>query len=213
MTSQSLSEQAYEALETLLVTLQLKPGALLTEAELMDRLALGRTPVREAIQRLASEGMLQVMPRRGIRVTPIHYGDQMALLETRRELERLVATKAAKRATPAQRDALREAATLMDKAAAKSDLKRYLAADHACDALLEEASRNPYAMLALGPLRTQCRRLWVAHQHQGDLPRFAALHASLMRAVADGKEREAGEASDQILDQLQAFVTSALAMD
>jgi DNA-binding GntR family transcriptional regulator len=211
--TRSLAQQAYDALETLLVTMQLEPGSVLTEGELMERLDLGRTPVREAIQRLATEGMLRVRPRRGIEVTPILHGDQMALLETRRELERLVATKASKRATPAQREALRAAAARMDRAGAKSDLKKYLATDHACDELLEAASRNPYAMLALGPLRTQCRRLWVAHQHAGDLPRLARLHAQLMRAVAEGHEKAAAKASDAILDELQALVTAALAMD
>jgi DNA-binding GntR family transcriptional regulator len=211
--AQSLAQQAYEALEGLLVTLALKPGAILTEGELMERLGLGRTPVREAIQRLANEGMLRVRPRRGIEVTPILHGDQIALLETRRELERLVAVKAAKRATPDQRKALRAAAARMDQAGAKHDLKRYLAADHACDELLEAASRNPYAMLALGPLRTQCRRLWVALQHAGDLPRLAGLHAELMRAVAEGKESLAARASDAILDELQQLATTALAMD
>jgi len=209
----SLAEQAYEALEALLVTLSLKPGAVLTEAELIERVNLGRTPVREAVQRLSAEGMLKVLPRRGIQVTPIHYGDQMALLETRRELERLVASKAARRATPEQRGALFAVAARMEKAADKTDLKLYLAADRECDALLGEAARNPYAMHALGPLRAQCRRLWVAHRHEGNLGKFAALHASLMRAVAEGKAARAAQASDKLLDELQVFVTKALVLE
>lgn len=208
----SLAQRAYESLETLLVTLQLKPGDLVTEAELMERLELGRTPVREAIQRLAAEGLLEVRPRRGIQVTPLHYGDAMALLETRRELERLVAAKAAQRATPAQREGLRKAASAMARAASRKDLKAYLAADHACDILLEEACRNPYAMQALAPLRTQCRRLWTALQHQGDLPRFAAIHGELMEAVAVGSEGRAAELSGRIVDQLQSMVSSALSL-
>src|SRR5262249_41163847 len=161
--------------EALLVTLSLKPGAVLTEAELIERVGLGRTPVREAVQRLSTEGMLKVLPRRGIQVTPIHYGDQMALLETRRELERLVASKAAPPRTPDQRDAGLAVAARMEKAAEKQDLKLYLSADHDCDTLLGEAARNPYAIKALSPLRAQCRRLWVAHRHEGNLGRFAAL--------------------------------------
>lgn len=213
MSQKSLAERASEALETLLVTLELKPGSVLTEAEIIERVGLGRTPVREAIQRLAAEGMLKVLPRRGIQVTPIHYGDQMALLETRRELERLVASKAARRSTPSQREALSAVAARMEKAAQKSDLKIYLEADHDCDAILGEAARNPYAIQALAPLRTQCRRLWYSHRHEGEIGRFAALHAALMRAVAEGKAAQAAQASDKLIDELQNFVTAALGMD
>ena len=64
-----LTDRAWRALEEEIVTLKIAPGSVVSEAGLSARLGLGRTPVREALQRLASEGLVQILPRRGIIVT------------------------------------------------------------------------------------------------------------------------------------------------
>ena len=94
----SLAEQAYRLLEAKLVTLELAPGALVAEKDLVDRVGIGRTPVREAIQRLSAEGLLQVLPRKGLVVTPLLRSDLLQIIEVRRVLERLMVVKAAERA-------------------------------------------------------------------------------------------------------------------
>src|SRR5690554_1389436 len=86
----SLTEQAYRQLEEMIVTLQLMPGAVLSETHLARELSIGRTPVREALQRLAREGLIVILPRRGILVSEINVKRQLRLLEVRRELERLM---------------------------------------------------------------------------------------------------------------------------
>ncbi|RVB34886.1 GntR family transcriptional regulator, partial [Mesorhizobium sp. M7A.F.Ca.CA.001.07.2.1] len=63
--------RAYHVLEHMIVTLELAPASFVTEGALIDRLGLGRTPVREAIQRLAWEGLLDVRPRAGIAIAPL----------------------------------------------------------------------------------------------------------------------------------------------
>ena len=99
----SLADRAYSDLEELIVTLRLAPGSAVSEAELSQRLGIGRTPIREALQRLARERLVTILPRRGIIVSEINVKSQLRLLEVRREVERLVAKNAARRATPEQR--------------------------------------------------------------------------------------------------------------
>ncbi len=95
----SLTERAYRQLEELIATLQLPPGTVLSELMLAQRLKIGRTPIREALQRLARDGLVVVLPRRGVLVSEINLRTQLRLLEVRRVLERLMAELAAERAS------------------------------------------------------------------------------------------------------------------
>ena len=93
--TQSLTDRAYAELEEMIVTLKLAPGAAVSEAELSSHLGIGRTPIREALQRLARERLVTILPRRGIMVSEINVGRQLRLHEARREIERLIARTAA----------------------------------------------------------------------------------------------------------------------
>ena len=84
----TLTDRAYRELEEMIVTLQISPGTVLSEQALSGRLKIGRTPIREALQRLARDGLVVIMPRRGIMVSEINLRLQLRLLEVRRELER-----------------------------------------------------------------------------------------------------------------------------
>src|SRR6185437_11018965 len=97
--AETLTDRAYRLVEELIVTLALPPETILSEQSLAARLGIGRTPIREALQRLARDGLVVILPRRGILVSQINLKTQMRLLEVRRELERLMARSAAERAT------------------------------------------------------------------------------------------------------------------
>ena len=99
----SLTTIAYEQLEELIVTAELEPGAILSEATLVEQLAIGRTPIREALQRLEREGLIKIMPRKGIAVTDLDPAKQLLMLELRRDLEKLLARSGALRATEEER--------------------------------------------------------------------------------------------------------------
>ena len=208
----TLAEQAYAAVERMIVTLELAPGALFSEGELAERVGIGRTPLREALQRLASERLVTAIPRRGMRVADIDLTDVQALLETRRVLERLVAQTAARRATPEQRGELATVADAIRAAAARHDLDGFLRADRDGDALLEAASRNPYAAQTLSALHVHCRRLWVRFRHAGDLVESAIHHSDVLRTVASGSESAAAAATDRLLDYLDDFARDALTL-
>jgi DNA-binding transcriptional regulator YhcF (GntR family) len=96
---QTLADQAHRELEEEITTLRIPPRAILSEAQLSERFGIGRTPVREALQRLAREGLVVIMPRRGLVVSEIDVAAQLRLLEVRRELERLMVRGAARRAS------------------------------------------------------------------------------------------------------------------
>src|ERR1700758_831489 len=113
---ETLTEKAYRALEEEIVTLRIPPGSVVSEAILSRRLGVGRTPVREALQRLAREWLVVIMPRRGIVVSDIDPVRQLRLLEARREIERFLARSAARRATAVQREQFRAIADGMDAA-------------------------------------------------------------------------------------------------
>ena len=104
--AESLTNRAYNLLEEMISTLQLPPGTPVSEAELSSQLGIGRTPVREAMQRLARERLLLVLPRRGCIVTPIRPEEEVMLIETRRAIETLVMETAAARASETERSNL-----------------------------------------------------------------------------------------------------------
>src|SRR6478609_2474100 len=89
-----LADIAHSKLEELIVTLELPPGSLWSEVSLSERIGIGRTPVREAVQRLAWERLVTIIRRHGIKISEIDVHEQMLVVEMRREVERLVATRA-----------------------------------------------------------------------------------------------------------------------
>jgi len=183
---------------------------VVSEPELCQRVGLGRTPVREAIQRLAAQRLLRVLPRRGLVVAGVDGIEHLGMLETRRVLDRLIAALAARRASPDQRAELKACATSMAKSARENRLKDYLKMDQQCDEILESACRNPSAVLAVAPLHVHCRRFWYLHRRSADIGSVAALHIALMKAVAGGDEQGAATASEALLDHLDRSAREAL---
>lgn len=208
--SPSQSQLAYEALEEKLVNLDLVPGEIYSEGQLTREVGFGRTPLREALQKMAGHGLVEMIPRLGVKITNIDFNRQLAILETRRALDELIASRAARRATDDQRQALRDMADQMELAAENGDIATYLKLDHAFDDLLDQASRNEFASRALVPLHIHCRRFWSYYKIHDDLKRTAILHEQLMRAVADGDEKKAIKATDALVDYLVEFTRKAL---
>jgi len=204
------ADQAYDAIESMIATLVLKPGAPIVEADLIERTGLGRTPTREALMRLVANGLIVQLPRRGLLVSDILLAEHLDLLEARRALERLIATSSARRATPPQREALVQCAQDMLDAAKRGDLAAYMQADQALDRVNHAACRNPFAVAAVIPMVIQCRRFWYAYQHQGDIGEGARCHLLLARAIAAGKGEEAAAASDALLDYLRQFAQQVI---
>jgi DNA-binding GntR family transcriptional regulator len=207
----SLTEKAYLALEEMIVTLKLPPGATLSETGLSMMLGIGRTPIREALHRLAREKLIVVLPQRGILVTEINVGAQLKLLEVRRELERLAAKSAARRATEAELQKFREIAQGLDSAAAVDDAMKFMRLDREFNQLLEIAARNEFLTSVMGVIGPLSRRFWYLHyQRVADVSLVAQLHADMARAIASRDEAVAQKASDALLDYVEAFTRATL---
>lgn len=206
-----MTDKAYALLEELIVTLQLPPGAVLSEIVLAKRLATGRTPIREALQRLSRDGLVNILPRRGVLVSDIDLSAQLRLLEVRRELERLMARGAAKRATADERKEFADIARGMRVAADKEDDLAFMRLDQQFNMLIAASSRNEFAMRAMGVMHGLSRRFWYQHYKEAaDLPLAARLHAEVAEAVAAQDIKQAGAASDALMNYIESFARSTL---
>jgi len=207
----TLTETAYHEIEERIVTLKLLPGEVLSEARLVSSLGIGRTPIREALQRLAREGLVVIMPRRGVVVSEINVKKQLELLLVRRELERLMARLAARRATNDERERFARIAADMRETAETNDDVGFMRLDGELNQLLSDACRNAYAQGAMSLMQGLSRRFWYVHYKQVlDLPTCAGLHADLGDAIALGDEEAAALASDRLIDYLETFTRASI---
>jgi len=198
----SQSHLAYLALERRIVTLEVAPGALVTEKQLIDLAGLGRTPVREAIQKLEWQGLIAVRPRAGLQISAIRPEDHADVMATRRQLEPLAADLVARHADHGHRERLVACAQEMTACSIRSDLEGFLAADKAFDEIMEEACPNRFLTAALAPLQTHSRRLWFSRADHRHMDRSVDLHVKVIRAVRNGDGPAAASAMADLLDHL-----------
>jgi len=208
---ESLTDRAYKEIEELIVTLRLEPGAVLSEAAMAESLGIGRTPIREALQRLARESLVVILPRKGILVSEINPRKQLLVLEVRRELERLLARTGCVRATEGERARFLEIADGMEQAARDNDDISFMRLDHELNMLVSKAAHNEFASRTMGLLHGLSRRFWYMHyKESADLPLCARLHAELARHIAHGDTEDAAAASDRLVDYAETFTRSTL---
>ena len=145
------SDAVYDELRRLIIQTELTPGAPIEEAALMKRLGIGRTPLREALQRLAQEDLIRNVPRRGYFVTDTSAADLFQVFEVRQSLEKLSARLAAERAGPVHLEEygrlLREARRGI--AGGNEDMAWNLGIDEWFHQLLARASGNTYLVGAI----------------------------------------------------------------
>ncbi len=209
--AQSLTDRAYAEIEEMIITLRLAPGSAVSDSELSAQLGIGRTPIREALQRLARERLVAIFPRRGIFVTDINVTSQLRLLEVRRELERLIARSAARRATDAERDRFSALAAAFESAAKANDDVTFMRIDRDFNVLCSTAAHNEFAAGAMSLMHSLSRRFWYLHYKQAaDMPLTAKLHADIARAIAAGDEERAAKASDRLLNLIEKFTRSTV---
>lgn len=209
--AETLTEQAYRVIEEQIVTLRLKPGEVLSEQLLSASYGFGRTPIREALQRLAREGLVTILSRKGILVSDLNPRTQLLVLEVRRELERLLSRGGAERATQLQRERLQDIARKMDQAASRKDDISFMRLDRELNHLMLEAAHNEYAERAMKLLQGLSRRFWYMHYREAaDLPLCARLHAIQARSIAKGDADAAARASDKLMDYVETFTRATV---
>lgn len=207
--SASAATRAYLALERMIVTLDLKPASVTTEGALIERLSLGRTPVREAIQRLAWEGLLEIRPRAGVAVAPLHAADWLRVLDARQGVEIVLARSAARFVTREAADLFEAAADAMRGAVHGSDVAAFLVADKAFDEALGQAADNQYAARLAAPLQSHSRRFWYRYRAEADLAGAAERHIALIGAILARDEESAASQAERLMALLRSHAESA----
>lgn len=205
--------RVYLALKTEILTGRIRPGSMLNEGELAQKLDVSKTPVREALGMLAHEGFVEVRPRRGYLVTPVTLRDVKEIYHLRSLLEPAAARLAATNATAEQRDRLRHLA----RDSAEHDYEGRVRHAHLFHEVLALASGSDRLTDALVGALDECQRLFflgldlqdlvdhTVHEHE-------ALLAALDRGDADAAEQiaraQVEEARDVVLARIAASLTS-----
>jgi len=182
-----LADRAYADLRDRIVTLRIPPGAPIDEDVLGGELGIGRTPVREAIKRLALENLVTVFPRRGTFASEINITDLADISDVRMQLEGHAAYRAAQRITPAQRAELNELQAELDQSQGSDDIAALMALDTRVHRFIHRAAGNPYLEESLGRYFNLSLRIWYLVLDR--LPHlFARVHErdDVLRAIADG---------------------------
>ena len=186
----TLADRAYIELRDRIVSLSLPPGAPLLEDALISDLAVGRTPIREAIKRLALEDLVTIYPRRGTFVSEIEITDLAQIGDVRLQLEGHAAYRAAQRATAADR--LEAEALIDDLDALRPREEELMRIDARIHRFVYRCARNPYLEATLDRLLNLSLRIWLRVIDQ--LPHLEASvleHRELLAAVRDADAKRA----------------------
>ena len=206
------SELAYEVLEEMIVTLEIPPQTVLSEARLAEQIGFGRMPVREALQRLAREGLVRFMPARGVVVSGIDAKSQIRLLEVRRCLERLAVSLAAERASAEQIEEFRELGRRFRSVRNDKDRLDFMRADRRFNELMLEASHNPFCTSTMSSIQGLSRRFFFRYREAVDLVKTASLHAAIAEAVVQREIEAAALASDALSDHNVEFALNTIGL-
>ena len=192
---QSLADKAYHAIRALIVSLELAPGAVIEERALVGRLGIGRTPVREALQALARERLVEVYPRRGMFVSGVDVRDLAGLSEVRLTLEPRAARLAAERATDADRARITVLLKELDHVRDKPDERALIDLDQRIHRHIYECTHNPFLAATLNEYYVLTLRIWfLALDRVARLEDAVQEHQELLVAIRDGAGSRAEEA-------------------
>lgn len=206
----TLAVDAYCRIEQMIVTGELRPGETVSEQGLARRLDTGRTPVREALQRLQANHMVAIAAWHGATVTEVSPQECHLLIEARWPLERLIGRLAARNASPEQRASIIECAAALVAAAAGADNAAVIACDRELKEVTARATRNRYLEEIVAPIHALSRRLYFAAAPVPVLA-VATAYQRWYRAIAEPNEAALSGTLDQVMAELSpsrsAFAT------
>jgi DNA-binding GntR family transcriptional regulator len=197
-------EQAYEAIEERLVRCELAPGRYLALQELQQMVGFGRTPVHQAVSRLAADTLITVHPRRGLQVAPIDLARERMLLQLRRDMERFVIRLACERSSAMHRNQMLHLKRQLSEGRDAITLESFNSVDRRLDRLFLAIAGEPFVENTLRPLHTIFRRIgWLYHAKtsaHSNLQGTIDAHLALLDAVANRQTEAAIAASDGLID-------------
>ena len=204
----SLTEQAYEAIKEKIITLYFLPGQYLNEQAICELLQLGRTPVHQALQRLQVEGLVDIVPRKGVIIQPDSIGRILEILDARLVVETEIARKAAEMAEAGDIEALQ---AILDRHAAGDHgggaIDAFVECDRAFHVRISEASRNQVLGDFARVLHERSTRSWYLHLWQTlDTVASDRQHRSILAAIRARDGEAAARAMREHLASLRERV-------
>ena len=199
----SLAEKAYLQLKERILTLQLRPGMFLNELALSEMLGIGRMPVHQAVQRLKVEGLVEVIPRKGLVIRPDSLKDMLSLLEARLAMEPNITALAAERASKQQIAALKKIVMDSKRIVNQTERMSFMSLDRAFHALIGDAAGNKILADAQRPLHERSELIWQLRVMREDgLVVNQREHMNIFMAIA---ERDAHAARKAMEDHLHSL--------
>jgi DNA-binding GntR family transcriptional regulator len=203
----SLRDMAYETIKQQIVTCDLKPGEALTVTDLATALDLGRTPVIQAIDRLTMEGLIRVIPRKGVVVSPVSLEDFIAIIEMRVLNEGQAARWAAERAENAEIGRLEANLKAIWLAAKRANINDFIELDREFHRLIARATRNSMLSEFLATLHDKSLRFWFISLRAPDHNfRVCEQHAAILEGI---RSRDPNAAEKAMRDHISSFRTNA----
>ena len=207
--SSSLTQQAYEAIKEKVITLYFLPGQYLNEGAICELLGLGRTPVHQALQRLQLEGLIDIVPRKGVIIQPDSIGQIIEFLDARLTVETEIASMAALRATPQD---VQELQAILDHNGTPrnggGEINAFVECDHAFHIKISEMSRNRVLGDFAKSLHERCTRAWYLHLWQTlDTSASDKQHRAILKAIKNRDGEAAAKAMRGHLTSLRDRVT------
>ncbi len=205
-----LSDKAYRLIKYRIITLDLPPLSVIDEQALMEELQLGRTPIREALQRLATEDLVFTVPRRGMFVADVSITDLQKVFEIRMVLEGFCARLAARRIS---REQIKQLEALVEEldGVADEDYETPMTIDEQFHRLFYQAAGNEFLESILSRLHALSLRLWwVVLQRVSHLREAVSVHGEIIPALKARDEERAEALMQEHLEDFQSRIKAAL---
>lgn len=207
----SLTQRAYEAIKHDIITLRLRPGETLNEAQLMHSTGLGRTPVHQAMQRLALEGLLVILPRKGAMVAPVSLNDALEIIDVRMINETYCVELAARAATPDDLATIEAVLARSREAIAMRDVAATMCIDRDFHLAISRASRNQTLAELLRGLHERSLRFWfLALSTPSHLEGVYEEHLELFEALAAHDAERARRAITRHIEEFRTHILKAI---
>lgn len=204
----SQNDQAYALLKERLTTLVYRPGDYLNTASLMEGLGLGRTPINHALHRLSNEGLVQIIPRKGVLVSPLSIDEALDLIDVRLVNEVLCVQLASVRITATELAEIRALAKRFDAAVLERNMPHIMNCDRLFHEAIAAASRNQVLIEILKVLHARSQRFWaISLSAEGHLAEVSAEHEAIIAGLAQGS---AEAVSNAVQSHIESFRRSLL---
>ena len=208
--ARSQSEEAYLRIRERIVSLDMPPGSVVNEGRLREELSIGRTPIREALQRLARENLVRSIPHRGTFVTDVNITDLARITEVRVLLEGHAARLAAERLSVADREALGVLVEVLEEGPTL-DQRELMRLDQQIHRQIYKASRNAFLEATLEQYFNLSLRLWyLVLDHEVGLREAIQEHVELLQAILAGDGARAEESMHRHVAGFEREIRKAL---